>query len=673
LRNSATGQIQQTLREPNQDLKTSEFSPNGRNFGVVSGNIARIWDISSGRLRTSLLGHELDIKSMEFSPDNNLVVTASIDNTARIWNLNSGRVVQILRGHSASVLWAGFSPDGKKVLTTGNDHTARIWAVETGRELLHLNAERALARGRFSPDGQRILIFGGPIFGREYLGLYSTEGQELAIWRKGAVVAADFAPDGKTVRMVTSEDGKSLEIRALPGGNVLHTLGGDSELLGVVQFSADKKHLLSTGFDRSPKVWNVSTGALENVLNISPGKDPISRAVSWAEFSPDSQRVLLLTGDGEITAWNLTLEHQILEGHAPGLFYLSFSSNGKFLLSADRKALIVRTSDGTPIQSIEPQGGILHIFIDPYRSRILTASPDTTAQLWSIPDGHLVASIKGNSKDITSADFSSDGRTIVTAEHDGVVNFWDSVTGQKVRSFPRHGAELWSVQFSPDGKRILLTSREGSVEVWDTVTAQRACLLMPPVTGSIQHISARYSPDGRVIVTGGKRPKVWRSNCEVAAELPQHVDASISSFSPDSLHFVTVGLGESIRVWSANDGKLQATLQRNTLLPGSTSFSPDSKWLLVAGTEKTSLWSAETGLFISAFGDNAQVGPAAFNPTGTAIATASADGTLEIWKLRLETRSSDEIDRLIDSYSHWKLKNGVLSETKKWSPSSMRH
>jgi WD40 repeat protein len=249
------------------------FSPDSHSLGIAYGNVVKILDVTSGRLRATLSGHELDIKSVDFSLNGRFIVTASIDNTARIWSSESGSLIHILKGHSASVLWAGFSPDGRKVLTVSNDHTARVWDVMTGQVLTQLRAERGLSSGRFSPDGQRILVLGSILYGRNYAALYEVEGRLLAEWRKKAVLAAEFDPDGKDVRIVAAEDdGKSLEVHDLIGGDALYALRADTELVGAVRFSRDRKHLLTAGFDHIPKVWNASTGELEGFFNIPPGK-----------------------------------------------------------------------------------------------------------------------------------------------------------------------------------------------------------------------------------------------------------------------------------------------------------------------------------------------------------------------------------------------------------------
>lgn len=58
--------------------------------------------------------------------------------------------------------------------------------------------------------------------------------------------------------------------------------------------------------------------------------------------------------------------------------------------------------------------------------RILTASDDYTARLWSAADGSLLQ-ILAHSNQVWQAVFSPDGRRIITASAGSVVRIWDAM------------------------------------------------------------------------------------------------------------------------------------------------------------------------------------------------------------------------------------------------------
>jgi eukaryotic-like serine/threonine-protein kinase len=71
------------------------------------------------------MNHDRSVKTAQFSPDGQRVVTASDDATARVWDAQTGRPVTKPLNHRSLVLCARFSPDGRRVVTSSSDGTAR--------------------------------------------------------------------------------------------------------------------------------------------------------------------------------------------------------------------------------------------------------------------------------------------------------------------------------------------------------------------------------------------------------------------------------------------------------------------------------------------------------------------------------------------------------------------
>jgi hypothetical protein len=98
---------------------------------------------STGEELHALRGHEDWVRSAAFSPNGDLVVTASSDNTARIWDVSTGKELHAC-DHEDWVWSASFSPNGDLVVTASHDNTARISRIRRGDELL------SFARARVS-------------------------------------------------------------------------------------------------------------------------------------------------------------------------------------------------------------------------------------------------------------------------------------------------------------------------------------------------------------------------------------------------------------------------------------------------------------------------------------------------------------------------------------------
>jgi WD40 repeat protein len=98
--------------------------PSPEKQSQAHNRIIRIWKAHADRVRVA-----------KFSPDGARMVSASDDLTARIWDVLSGQLIATCIGHKGVIFDAEFSHDGKHVLTISEDGTARIWEAETGKPL----------------------------------------------------------------------------------------------------------------------------------------------------------------------------------------------------------------------------------------------------------------------------------------------------------------------------------------------------------------------------------------------------------------------------------------------------------------------------------------------------------------------------------------------------------
>jgi WD40 repeat protein len=118
-------------RVPGQCLNVA-FSPDGRRLATGGEeNTVKIWDVQTGQVLQTLRGHNGEVYTVAFSPDDDSrwVASGGEDSTVKVWDSHTGRLVRSLRGHTGLVSSVAFSPDGQRLISGSRDTTVKVWDV----------------------------------------------------------------------------------------------------------------------------------------------------------------------------------------------------------------------------------------------------------------------------------------------------------------------------------------------------------------------------------------------------------------------------------------------------------------------------------------------------------------------------------------------------------------
>jgi WD40 repeat protein len=532
------------------------FSTDGKFVATASDDAtARIWDASSGREITVMDGHVNSVRDVEFSPDGATLVTASYDETARLWDAKSGREVVVLRGHGLGVNAVAFSPDGGRVATASFDDTARLWDVDSGAIVSVLEGhERSVAAVAFSADGARLLTASSDGTVRVW---DAVDGNEITVLRghEQAIQHLSLGPTGD--RFATaSADGtvRVWDTDGLSGQRLLlrHKGGSGSNILISAVFSPSGGSLLTTSFDSTARVWNAADGA--EVAILGGHRAPVISAV----FSPDERYVVTVTPNGEARLWEIRTARVIAVLHGD-----------------DANPVVLQDAPVLNVASFSPDG-----------SRVIVAA-GRTAGLWDVPEGELIAELRGHEKNINNVAFSPDGQHIITASYDRTARIWNAETGAERAVLAGHGLALADTGFSQDGQMALTVSQDATARVWNVRSGVEIAVLQ----GHRKHIiRGAFSPDGSRVVTASAdgTARLWTVDGTPLAVFDGHEGPVFQAvFSPDGKRVVTASGDTTARVWEAATGGLVAILDGHDSRINSVAFSPDGSRVTTASADGT--------------------------------------------------------------------------------------
>src|SRR4051812_40032578 len=76
-----------------------------------------LWDIRSAKEVRRLVGYNVCVGALAFSPDGKTLAAGDIEGTVRLWDAGTGGEVRCLKGHTSSLNSVAYSPDGKVLIS----------------------------------------------------------------------------------------------------------------------------------------------------------------------------------------------------------------------------------------------------------------------------------------------------------------------------------------------------------------------------------------------------------------------------------------------------------------------------------------------------------------------------------------------------------------------------
>jgi len=268
---------------PGSTLEGSTVSADSINFASGGGEgDVNLWSLSSETPISTLSGHSGRVCRVAFHPSGNYLASASYDTTWRLWDVNTSTELLLEEGHSREVYNVSFNQDGSLIASAGLDSFGRIWDLRTGRTIMILEGHMKEIYGLdWGSDGYRILT--GSADGlaicwdvrmvREIARIPAhSRGVTDLCWFKGTDGPAssslpskddkgDVIPKKSGTFFVSCGFDKNVNVFSANDWAPCKTLSGHSGNVLSTDVTSDGKWIVSSGHDRTVKLWGMDNGA----------------------------------------------------------------------------------------------------------------------------------------------------------------------------------------------------------------------------------------------------------------------------------------------------------------------------------------------------------------------------------------------------------------------------
>ena len=706
-----------------RQIRSIAMNPSGRQIAVevMNHNNVYLYNIETGHLDATLIGHSAPTSSLAYRPDGKQLATAANDQTIRLWDTTTRRQSAILKIESATPemernLRVAYSADGSRIVSSPNawvrdpqdqndpdersdlqkSCATRLWNAETGREIAVLAKESetfysptAIVKrssetsysATMSPDGTRVAT---PI--ENYVHIY-----ELAMGRRllslgphpGALHSATFSLDGKRIAVTqiytgdvikldspTHHDDNAIQLWNTEDGTKLAELRGHTSFVQSVRFSPDGSRLVSTSVypENTARLWDVSDGHM--IASLSGHKNTVFDSV----FSPDGERIVTYSLDQTARLWdgrNGKLQ-AVMRGHTGQIRSAEVSPDGLRLVTASEDATLRlwRVDTGQLISVLRGHSEGFDwrsaVLFSPDGSRIVSGSKDGSVRVWNVELAERNGILLGHESYVYDAAFSNDGRQAATVAWDGTARLWNTTTGNQTAILRHETSIVSSLAYSRDGSRLVTGESARAVNLWNDASTSKP--LRDPWFAPVQFEEGSriaLNTANTILATGSREGHVrlWDlTTKQEMAPLVGHDKGCLDvAFHPDGTMLASTGSDGTVRLWDVASHEPVAVLRGHTKLVWRVAFSKDGRLLASGSNDQTiRLWDVQTHKCISVIPTGSIVYAVSFSPNGKRLAAGCRDNSIRLFDVATH-------DQVAELRSH-----GDYVHAVDWSPDGTR-
>lgn len=304
--------------------------------------------------------------------------------------------------------------------------------------------------------------------------------------------------------------------------------------------------------------------------------------------------------------WAIAPAQAQLRGHGGPVRALAVSPDGKRLISAsfDTTAIVWSLASGTAEKVLRFHEGAVNAAAVLKDGRMATGGEDGRIAIWQPGQDKPATVLQGHTAPIVSLAVSADGRTLASASWDTTARLWP-MGGGAARVLEGHQQNVNGVAFTPDRRAVVTVGYDLTLRIWPMGGGSPVIVTLPTPLNSVAVAS-----DGEIVAAGATGKVYFLSP---TGERQSEVDAAAVpiialAVSDDGKLVAASSVRGAVAVIDRAGHKLERTLVGPGMPAWSVAFLPDNGTLLTGGTDRLiRRWNALTGEHV---GDVTMSGPA---------------------------------------------------------------
>lgn len=284
-------------------------------------------------------------------------------------------------------------------------------------------------------------------------------------------------------------------------------LEGHSDAIDAIAWSDDGRQLLTTGGDKTLRVWDAESGEIIHRIRVN------DMSLSMATI-PGTTQVVLSHFSSGVSLWDWQSEAHVRD-------YPAHQIQSFVVVSHDARQIVTGSYDETVCLIELESGEVRHTFHDGYcaavaHARFAAVAAHGNGQMIRVWDSTTPRKtfcwIARSGDAVTALAVSPDGSLVASGDGSGLVEIWNGTSGHLLHRFPllpQTASEppdrrptVSSLAFFPDGRHVAVGCWDKSLRILDTSRGREVSRNREATWCTS---SVAVAPFGRMIASAGGR------------------------------------------------------------------------------------------------------------------------------------------------------------------------